>query len=136
MWCRHGGKHYIRNSHLSGPAEGPSIRSSHHLRACGHWRDGVAKKLFLAFLFSDKEVGIQFLKDLGLLRSSVVCSVCVDAYVKDAFRWRCRKKISASQGNVSTSIRHGSWFTQSNLNFMEVLFLTYDIMRRVPAQCI
>jgi hypothetical protein len=37
--------------------------------------DGVANKLFLAFLFADKEVAIQFLKDTGLLRLSVVCSV-------------------------------------------------------------
>jgi hypothetical protein len=30
-------------------------------------------------------------------------------------------------------MRHGSWYTRSNLNFMEVLYLTYDIVRRVPA---
>jgi hypothetical protein len=34
------------------------------------------------------------------------------------------------------SIRHGTWFQQSNLNFMEVLFLMYDIVRRVSAHII
>jgi hypothetical protein len=63
-------------------------------------------------------------------------SWCVHASVRDSFRWRCRRKTSASRCNVSTSIRHGSWYTRSNLNFMEVLFLTYDIVRRVPSQCI
>jgi hypothetical protein len=35
-----------------------------------------ANKLFITFLFSKKNVGIEFLKDVGLLRSSMVCSVC------------------------------------------------------------
>jgi len=71
----------------------------------------VPNKLFLAFLFSDREVGVQFLKDVGLIRSSVVCckcwsqmSWCVDTNRKDGYRWRCRRITSAS-----TSIRHGSW---------------------------
>ena len=33
--------------------------------------NGVAKKLFLAFLLSNPEVGIQFLQDVGLIRSSI-----------------------------------------------------------------
>ena len=37
---------------------------------------GVPNKLFLAFLFSDPDVGVQFLKDVGLIRSSMVCCKC------------------------------------------------------------
>jgi len=33
----------------------------------------------------------------------------------------------------STSIKHGSWFQQSNLTFQEICFLTYDIVRRETA---
>ena len=33
--------------------------------------EGVANKLFITFLFSDDNVGIQLLKDVGLLRTSV-----------------------------------------------------------------
>jgi hypothetical protein len=33
---------------------------------------GVANKLFLALLFSNPEVAVQFLKDVGLFRSGVV----------------------------------------------------------------
>src|SRR5215470_9909810 len=90
--------------------------------------DGVANTLFLAFVFSNNDVGVQFLKDVGLLRSAMVChkcgsqmSWCVDTNRKDGFRWRCRRKVSASVCSASTSIRHGSWFQQSNLNFMEVM---------------
>jgi hypothetical protein len=36
--------------------------------------DGEANKLFLTFLFSDTDLGIQFLKDVGLLRSKVPCN--------------------------------------------------------------
>jgi len=33
--------------------------------------NGVANKLFLAFLFSKPDVGVQFLQDMGLIRSSI-----------------------------------------------------------------
>jgi hypothetical protein len=38
-------------------------------------KDGAANELFLTFLFSD-EVCVQFLKDVGLLRSKVTCNTC------------------------------------------------------------
>jgi hypothetical protein len=78
--------------------------------------DGAANKLFLAFLFAN-DVGVQFLKDVGLIRSAMVChkcgsqmAWCVNVNQKDAFRCRCRRILSAS-----TSIRHGTWFQQSRL---------------------
>ena len=37
--------------------------------------DGDANKLFLTYLFSDKDLGIQFLKDVGLLRIKVTCNL-------------------------------------------------------------
>jgi hypothetical protein len=80
---------------------------------------------------------------VGLIRSAMVChkcgsqmSWCVDANRKDGYRWRCRRIVSASARSASTSIRHGSWFQQSNLNFMRAMFLNYDIVRRVPARTI
>jgi hypothetical protein len=33
-------------------------------------------------------------------------------------------------------IRHGSWFQQSKLTLQEVMYLKYDIVRRVPAHII
>ena len=38
---------------------------------------GVFNKLFLAFLFRDHDVGVQFLKNVGLIRSGMVCCRCV-----------------------------------------------------------
>jgi len=49
---------------------------------------------------------------------------CVDSNRKDGYRWRCRRVTYAS-----LSIRHDLWFQQGNLNFVEVLFLTYDMVR-------
>jgi hypothetical protein len=70
----------------------PSVPATSYGRAT-LGEEGVANKLFLTFVFSDKNVGIDFLKDVALLRSSMVCCVCgcqmswfVDASVQDGFR--------------------------------------------------
>jgi hypothetical protein len=53
----------------------------------------VPNKLFLTFLFSNPDVGVQFLKDVGLIRRSMVSckcrsqmSWCVDTNRKDGYR--------------------------------------------------
>jgi hypothetical protein len=96
---------------------------------------GDANKTFLAFLFSDHATGVEFLKDVGLLRSNVLCNSCscqmiLYAYptVPDGFKWRSRRRIGGTRCDASRSIRHSSWFHKSNLNFQEVLYLTYDIL--------
>jgi hypothetical protein len=77
----------------------------------------VPNKLFLAFLFSDPDVGVQFLKDVGLIQRSIVfCKWgfqiywCFDTNREDGYRWRCRRITSLSTCSVSKSIRHDSWF--------------------------
>jgi hypothetical protein len=64
--------------------------------------DGVPNKLFLTFFFSNAEVGTQFVKDVWILQSTMVCSSCgsqmswsVDTSKKDGFRWRYQRIISA-----------------------------------------
>ena len=91
----------------------------------------VANNLFLAFLFRCLTFGVHFLKDVGLIRSSMLCCkcrsqifLCVDTNRKVVYRLRCRKINYAS-----ASIRYGSSFQQNNLNFIEVLFLTYYMVR-------
>jgi hypothetical protein len=37
---------------------------------------GDANKLFMTFLFSDHDIGLQLLKDVGLIRSKVQCNSC------------------------------------------------------------
>jgi hypothetical protein len=53
---------------------------------------GVLSKLFLIFLFSDPDVGVNFLNDVGLFRSSMVwckrgsqMSWCIDTNRKDSY---------------------------------------------------
>ena len=93
--------------------------------------NGLADKLFLVFLFSEYDVGVQFLKYVGLIPNSMVCRRCgsqmpwcVDKSVKDHYQWRCLRANSATACRASISIRYGTWFQQSNLNFMDVLLLT------------
>jgi len=101
--------------------------------------DGDANKLFLSYLFIDMDLGIQFLKDVGLIRSKVTCNTCGRDMTwcadpkRKSFRWRCRRR-SVAVCSESKSIKHGSWFQHTNLTFQEVMFLTYDIVRRVPAR--
>ena len=54
-------------------------------------------------------------------------SRCSEPKVKDGFRWRFRRRTSASM-----SIRHGSWFQQNNLTFQEVIFLTTSYAAYLP----
>jgi len=84
------------------------------------------------------DLGIQILKNVGLIRSKVTCNTCGRdmtwcANPKfNSFRWRCRRR-SVAVRSESKSIKHGSWFQHTNLTFQEVMFLTYDIVRRVTA---
>jgi len=39
-------------------------------------KDGDANELFLTYLFSDVDLGIKFLKDVGLIRSKEKCNTC------------------------------------------------------------
>jgi hypothetical protein len=55
--------------------------------------DGEVNKLFLTFIFSNADLGIQFMKDVGLLRSKVPCDTCgrdmtwcAEPKPKDGFR--------------------------------------------------
>jgi hypothetical protein len=38
--------------------------------------DGDANESFLTYLFIDMNLGIQFLKDVGLIRHEVTCNTC------------------------------------------------------------
>jgi len=104
---------------------------------------GDVNKLFLTFLFSDRNINIQFLKDVGLIRSKVQCNSCgrdmtwyADPSNLDGFRWRCHRMVVGTGCYGSRYIRHRSWFHGSNLTLHKVLYLTYDILRRKPANLI
>ena len=102
--------------------------------------DGGPNRDFLTYLFCDPGFAVQFLKDVGLLRSKMQCNTCdrdmtwsAEPSIPEGFRWRCRKKVAGVKCSESRSIKHGSWFQQSNLTFREILLISYDIVRREPA---
>jgi len=65
-------------------------------RSYGHSTLGIndgVNVVFLTFLFSDKDLGIKFLTDVGLIRSKVTCNTCgrdmtwcADPTTTDGFR--------------------------------------------------
>ena len=103
-------------------------------------RDGEPNRMFLTCLFCHHELAIQFLKDVGLIRSKVQCNTSerdmtwsADPSSCDGFRWRCRRSIAGVKCHASTSIRHGSWFQLSNPTLAEIMVCTYDILCRESA---
>ena len=76
--------------------------------------NGYVNKVFLMFLFSDKDLGIQFLKDMGLIRSKEPCSTCgdmtwcADPTTTDGIKWQCRREVAEAKCSQSKAIRHGS----------------------------
>ena len=78
--------------------------------------NGCVNAGFLTFLFSDKDLGFQFLKDAGLICSKVPCNTwsrdmtrCADPTT----RCWCQRKVAEAKCSQSKAIRHGSWFQQS-----------------------
>jgi hypothetical protein len=54
-------------------------------RSYGHAALGInggVNMVFLTFLFSDKDLSIQFLKDVGVIRSKVPCNTCGRALIQ------------------------------------------------------
>jgi transposase-like protein len=101
--------------------------------------DGTANKLFLTYLFINMDIGIQFLRDMGLIHRQMSCNTCsrdmtwcVQSQSKVGFIWACRRH-AATVCNQFKFAKHRSWFQHSNLTFQQVLYLTYNIMWREPA---
>jgi len=94
----------------------PSTRFEHTMLGA----NGVPNNFFIAFLFSDHDVGVRVLKVMGLIPSSMVCCKCgsqtfwcFDTIDKNGYRRRCQRARSAFVCRASTSITHGAWFQQS-----------------------
>ena len=81
----------------------PSVpRTSYGRDSLGY--RGDANKLFMTFLFCDRNIGIQFLKDVGLIRSKMLCNACgrdmtyyQDSSKADGFRWRCSRMVAGTR---------------------------------------
>jgi len=93
--------------------------------------DGGPNRFFLMYLFCES-IAIQFLKDIGLLRSTMQCNTCgrdmtwsVDSSISEGFRWRCQRRVAGVRCNQPTSIKLGSWFQQSYLTLREMMLITY-----------
>jgi hypothetical protein len=56
--------------------------------------DGGPNSDFLTYLFCDRDLGVQFLQDVGLIRSKVLCNTCgrkmkwsAESNATDGFSW-------------------------------------------------
>jgi len=43
--------------------------------------DGDPNRFFLTYLFTDQEMAIEFLKDLGLLQTKMPCKTCAPHHI-------------------------------------------------------
>ena len=96
--------------------------------------DGAPNRIFLTYLFSDQALAIQFLKDVGLIQSKVQCNTCdqdttwsAEPNHLEGFRWRCQRRVAGARCRRTASIKHGSWFQQSNLTFPEINHSLYFV---------
>ena len=131
---------YVDNYHIPATYYCKTMCSVDDVLTCELGASCAPYKLYIAFSWSNDAVGVQFLKDVGIIPSSRKCFKCgsqiswrVNFIVKDDYRWRYLRTISVSAYRALTSIRHGIWFQQRNLKFMLVLLLTYDIVQIVAA---
>ena len=76
--------------------------------------NGGTNKIFRTFLFCNQATALQFLKDVGLLRSKMQCNTCgrdmtwyAQPNIPEGFRWRCRRKVAGTKCSESRSIKHG-----------------------------
>ena len=83
--------------------------------------NGSVNMGFLTFLIRNKDMGIQFLKDVGLIHNKVPCNICGQDMTwraipttRDGFRLQCRRKVAEAKCSQSKAFRHGSWFQQSS----------------------
>jgi len=74
--------------------------------------------------FREEFIAIQYLKDIGLLRSKMQCNNCsrdmtwsADSTHSEGFRLRCQKRVDGVRCNQSASIKVGSWFQLSKLTY-------------------
>jgi len=77
-------------------------------------QDGGQNRDFLTYLSCDDGLAMQFLKDVGLLRSKVQCNTCnrdmtwsAEPCIPEGFRWRCRRKFAGVKCSASRCIKTG-----------------------------
>jgi len=121
------------------------VRSMENVPRCSYGHrmlrsDGGPNRSFFFYLFTDKAMAIEFLKEIGLLRRTMQCDSCgrdmtwsVRSNLNDGFISRCQRRVAGAACDRYTSIRHRSWFHLSNLTLHEIMLLTYDIVCREPA---
>jgi hypothetical protein len=51
------------------------------------------------------------------------------ASVSNGVRWICRRSLNGKRHSEKLTIRHGSWFSGSNLRVTEILEITYYWLR-------
>jgi len=73
---KNGGTYEANNLQISATNSGDAIVPKRSYRHTVLGISGCVNMVFLTFLFSDNDLGTQFLKDVGLIRSKVPCNTC------------------------------------------------------------
>jgi hypothetical protein len=85
------------------------LREMPHVPKISYHRDslgycGDENETIFTFLFCNRDIGNQFMKDAGLIRSKVQCNSCgrdmtwyAEPSVPDGFKWRCRRMVRGNR---------------------------------------
>jgi ribosomal protein L18 len=122
-----------RNTRINCARCRTSRKTLYHRDSLGYCFD--ANKTFLTFLFSNRNIGIQFLKDVGFIRSKVQCNSCgrdmtwyAESNVPRPMPRAFQLLISVTQRHLTTQvwravIHHratSAMFSAPPLNFVEI----------------
>jgi len=71
---------------------------------------GGPNRCFVNYLFCDQTIAIEFLKGIGLLRSTMLCNTCgrdmtwsAASNIPEGFRWRCLRRVTGVRCNLRPS---------------------------------
>ncbi|KAJ4434580.1 hypothetical protein ANN_23142 [Periplaneta americana] len=92
--------------------------------------EGKPNRKFFVILFTDIQMSVKFLQEVGLMKTSAKCKKCgIQMKLNTKCdKWRCNKKSC----NTQLTTRYESLFNNSNLTYEEIMFLLYEILNNMP----
>jgi len=107
------------------------VGKSSYNRSVGE--DNMNYKYLISQILYSKDATINWLLCKGMIKNNRLCPTCGEAMKivpvsqdisSDLYKWRCQRKIPKPH-DIRLSLRHGSWFSNSNMTLEEIIEFTY-----------
>lgn len=98
-------------------------------------REGIPNIGFCKSLIAYPQFFIDFLKEVGLINSEILCENCNVPMIftkdngPDIYSWKCMNKSNKTVCGCTKTIKHGSWFKFSEMTLADIFILTYVLVR-------